>query len=204
MREAYLAFQTRMFGLAGFADAASRAKRVFDLETELATHHWDKVKSRDSQKAYNLKTWGQVSALAAGADLDLWLDGLGAPASAFEEVVVRQPSFVTGLAEMLTTSRLDAWRDWLRWQVIRSSAAYLSSEFVEANFDFYGRTLTGTPELRARWKRGVSLVEGALGEAVGRIYVERHFPAAAPRRAWTCSSPTSSRPTGRASPTSTG
>jgi len=179
IRDAYLAFQARMFGLAGLPDAEARAKRVFDLETELARHHWDNVKSRDSELAYNLKTWGQVSALAAGADLHLWLEGLDAPEAAFEELVVRQPSFVSGLAEMLTEDRLDAWRDWLRWQVIRSSAAYLSSEFVAANFDFYGRTLSGTPQIRDRWKRGVSLVEGALGEAVGRIYVERHFKPSA-------------------------
>jgi putative endopeptidase len=80
---------------------------------------------------------------------------------------------------VLRAENLDAWRDWLAWQVIRSNAAYLSSDFVDTNFDFYGKTLTGTPELRARWKRGVSLVEGALGESVGRIYVERHFPAGA-------------------------
>lgn len=175
VREAYLAYVERMFGLAGFVDAAERAARVFDLETALASHHWDNVRTRDSEKTYNLRTWGQLSALAAGADLDLWLEGLDAPAVAFEEIVVREPSFITGLAEMLTEDRLAGWRDWLRWQIIRSSAAYLSSDFVEANFDFYGRTLTGTPEIRARWKRGVSVVEGALGEAVGRIYVERHF-----------------------------
>ena len=179
IRQAYQAFVERMFGLAGLTDAAARAARVFDLETELATHHWDKVRSRDSEKTYNLKTWGQVTALAAGADLQLWLEGLDAPAAAFDEVVVRQPSFVTGLAEMLTEDRLAAWQDWLRWQVIRSSAAYLSADFVDASFDFYGRTLTGTPQLRDRWKRGVSLVEGALGEAVGRIYVERHFQPSA-------------------------
>ena len=179
VREAYLAFLVRMFGLAGFTDAASRSKRVFDLETELASHHWDNVESRDSEKTYNLKTWGQLSALCAGADLDLWLAGIGAPEGSFDEVVVRQPSFVTGLAEALTESRLDAWRDWLRWQIIRSSAAYLSREFVDANFDFYGHTLTGTPQIRDRWKRGVSLVEAALGEAVGRIYVERHFKPSA-------------------------
>jgi putative endopeptidase len=179
VREAYAAFIERMFRLAGYADAAQRAKRVFALETELASHHWDNVATRDSQKTYNLKTWGQVSALAAGADLDVWLAGLGAPAGAFEEVVVREPSFLTGLAATLTAPRLDAWRDWLRWQIIRSSAAYLSSDFVEANFDFYGRTLSGTPQLRDRWKRGVSLVEGALGEAVGRVYVERHFKPSA-------------------------
>ncbi|POH66963.1 MULTISPECIES: M13 family metallopeptidase [Cryobacterium] len=175
VREAYLAFVERMLTLAGVDDAAERAGRIFALETELASHHWDNVRTRDSEKTYNLKTWDQLSALAAGADLDLWLEGLDAPAVSFAEVVVRQPSFVVGLAEMLTEDRLDAWRDWLRWQVIRSSASYLSNDFVEANFDFYGRTLTGTPQIRARWKRGVSLVEGALGEAVGRIYVDRHF-----------------------------
>ena len=179
IRESYQTFLTRMFGLAGLDAAAGRAERVFLLETELATHHWDKVRSRDSEKTYNLKTWGQVTALAAGVDLHLWLDGLDGPAGALDEVVVRQPSFVTGLAEMLTEDRLEGWKDWLRWQIIRSSAAVLSSDFVESSFDFYGRTLTGTPQLRERWKRGVSLVEGALGEAVGRIYVERHFKPSA-------------------------
>jgi putative endopeptidase len=179
IREAYQGVIERMFGLAGITDGAARAARVFELETELATHHWDKVRSRDSEKTYNLKTWGQVTALAAGADLQLWLEGLDAPPAAFDVVVVRQPSFITGLAEMLTEERLPAWQDWLRWQIIRSSAAYLSADFVDASFDFYGRILTGTPQLRDRWKRGVSLVEGALGEAVGRIYVARHFKPSA-------------------------
>ncbi|TFD28606.1 M13 family metallopeptidase [Cryobacterium lyxosi] len=179
IRTKYQEFLERMFTLAGFDGAAERAARVFDLETELASHHWDKVATRDSEKTYNLRTWGQVSALAAGADVDLWLAGLDAPAGGFEEVVVREPSFIAGLATALSDDRLESWQDWLRWQVIRSSAAYLSGEFVEANFDFYGRTLSGTPQLRDRWKRGVSLVEGALGEAVGRIYVERHFKPSA-------------------------
>ncbi|MDJ0377484.1 M13-type metalloendopeptidase [Cryobacterium sp. PH31-L1] len=179
IRAKYQEFLERMFTLAGFADAADRAARVFELETELASHHWDKVSTRDSEKTYNLRTWDQVSALAAGADVDLWLDGLDAPAGALDEVVVREPSYIVGLAAALTEDRLQSWQDWLRWQVIRSSAAYLSGEFVEANFDFYGRTLSGTPQLRDRWKRGVSLVEGALGEAVGRIYVERHFKPSA-------------------------
>ncbi|GAA3890950.1 M13 family metallopeptidase [Leifsonia kafniensis] len=179
VRTAYLAFLERMFTLAGLEHAAERAQRVIDLETALAGHHWDNVATRDSEKTYNLRDWDQVSALAAGADLDLWLTGIDAPAGAFTEVVVREPSFVAGLAELLTEPRLEAWQDWLRWQVIRSSAAYLSSDFVEANFDFYGRTLTGTPQIRDRWKRGVSLVEGALGEAVGRIYVDRHFKSSA-------------------------
>lgn len=179
IREKYVAFLERMFTLAGLDDAAARAARVFALETEIAGHHWDNVTSRDSQKTYNLMAWNEANALVGDVDLDVWLSALGVPEHSFDEVVVRQPSFVAGLEGVLRAENLDAWRDWLAWQVIRSNAPYLSQDVVEANFDFYGRTLTGTPELRARWKRGVSLVEGALGEAVGRIYVERHFPAAA-------------------------
>lgn len=178
IRDKYRAHLERMFDLAKLDDVAARAKRVFDLETEIAATHWTNVESRDSQKTYNLMPWSDVAA-AASVDLDRWRDAMGVPARAFDELVVRQPSFVEGVGRLLTDDRLPAWRDWLAWQVIRSSAAYLSKDFVDANFDFYGRTLTGTPQLRERWKRAVSFVEGAMGEAVGRIYVERHFPPAA-------------------------
>ena len=183
IRTAYLSYLETMFGLAGLDDPSARAKRVFDLETVIAASHWDNVASRDSEKTYNLTTWKAVvdtaAAVSDGPDLDRWLVGLDAPAGVFDELVLRQPSFLEGVAAALTAGSLESWTDWLRWQVIRSSAAYLSQDFVEANFGFYGRTLSGTPELRARWKRGVSLVEGSMGEAVGRIYVERHFPQAA-------------------------
>jgi putative endopeptidase len=179
IRTAYLAFLERMLGLAGLDAAAERASRIFALETEIATHHWDNVTNRDSEKTYNPMRWEAANDLVGAVDMDVWLSALGVPEHSFDEVVVRQPSFMAGLESVLRADNLDAWRDWLAWQVIRSNAAYLSNDFVEANFDFYGKTLTGTPELRARWKRGVSLVEGALGEAVGHIYVERHFPEAA-------------------------
>ncbi|BDZ54632.1 M13 family metallopeptidase [Agromyces marinus] len=178
IREKYLAHLERMFGLARIGDAAARAQRVFDLETEIAAAHWTNVESRDAEKTYNLMPWADVVA-AASVDLDRWRDAMGVEEATFAELNVRQPSFVEGVGALFTDHRLAAWRDWLAWQVIRSSAAYLSSDFVEANFDFYGRTLTGAPELRERWRRGVSFVEGAMGEAVGRIYVERHFPPAA-------------------------
>ena len=189
IRTAYVGYLEKMFSLAGLAGASSRAARVLALETAIAACHWDNVTSRDSEKTYNLSTWHAVVTTASrlsknsestdGPDLNHWLDALDAPAGVFDELVLRQPSFLEGVAALLDAGHLEAWTDWLRWQVIRSSAAYLSDEFVEANFDFYGRTLTGTPELRDRWKRGVSLVEGAMGEAVGRIYVERHFPQGA-------------------------
>ncbi|HEY8590513.1 MAG TPA: M13-type metalloendopeptidase [Naasia sp.] len=182
VRAAYAGHVERILALGGFDDAAGRAARVLELETALAAVHWDNVRTRDSQATYNLHTWDGVAGLVAagnGVDLEPWLEGLDAPEPAFTEMVVREPSFLEGLGALLTDDRLDAWRDWLCWHLLHSAAPYLPSEFVAENFDFYGRTLTGTPELRARWKRGVSLVEGVLGEAVGRIYVERHFPPAA-------------------------
>ena len=90
--------------------------------------------------------------------------------------IVMQPDFFSHLSTVLEETPIETWHDILHVRVVRSSAPYLPDAFVEANFDFYGRTLNGTPELRARWKRGVALVEGALGEAVGKEYVARHFP----------------------------
>jgi putative endopeptidase len=101
---------------------------------------------------------------------------------AFDEVVLRQPSFSTGLVSLLTDEHVPAWRDWLCWRVIHTAAGYLSEAFVQEDFGFYGRTLSGTPQLRERWKRGVSLAERAMGEAAGRAYVARHFPPGARER----------------------
>jgi putative endopeptidase len=180
VREAFAGHVQRMFELAGLPDADVAAKRVFALETAVAGHHWDNVASRDSQKTYNLFTW--ADALSEGPDLRGWLAALDPPSGAFDEIVVRQPSFNTGLASLLTEEHLPAWRDWLCWQVIHSAAGYLSEAFVQEDFGFYGRTLSGTPQLRERWKRGVALVEEAMGEAVGRAYVSRHFPPGARER----------------------
>ncbi|MCL2794794.1 MAG: peptidase M13 [Microbacteriaceae bacterium] len=178
IRTEFVAHVQRMFELAGVPDAARKAVNVFTLETQIAKHHWDNVKSRDSEKTYNLYRWEDLKGLIAadGADLQVWADALGAPHRALREVVMRQPSFTVGLAQLLTSEHLIAWKDWLAWQSIHARAPYLSADFVNANFDFYGHTLTGTPQLRDRWKRGVGFVEGGMGEAVGRVYVERHFP----------------------------
>jgi putative endopeptidase len=174
-RTAYRGHVERMLALAGLDDAGARAERVVALETALAGHHWDKVRNRDAQATYNLATWHDWAGSAAGIDLALWREGYGIPATALAEVVLRQPDFTSGLAAELTGRDLADWRDWLRFAIVRSMAPYLSSAFVDENFAFYGRTLTGAPELRARWKRGVALVERAMGEAVGQTYVDRHF-----------------------------
>ena len=180
IREAFVAHVERMLTLAKIADPAESATRIMDLETRVASHHWDNVKSRDAVAGYNLMTWDAVQELA-GRDLAPWRDAIleGVAADAFAEVNVMQPSFLTGLGSLLTEENLDDWKTWLRWKIVRSAAPYLTDDLIEENFSFVGTTLQGVPEMRARWKRGVSLAEGALGDVIGKAYVERHFPPAA-------------------------
>jgi putative endopeptidase len=182
IRDAYIAHIATMLSLAGFDDVEARASRVMDLETRIASHHWDRVACRDTQKTYNLVDGGALRALTPPFDFDAWATAARIPASAMSEIIVSQPSFLEGLAELLVDDELDAWRDWLRWQIVHAAAPYLSSAFVDENFAFYGKTLSGTDELRPRWKRGVGFVEGAMGEAVGKIYVASEFPPAAKAR----------------------
>ena len=177
VRNAFVAHIERMFDLVGVNDAKTRAKRIFDLETSIASHHWDSVASRDSEKTYNLMSMNDVKALFGDVALGRWLAGIDAPEGALNEVSLRQPSLASGFAELMAESNLTSWKDWLTWQLVSGYAPYLSAEFVDEHFDFYGRTLTGAAELRPRWKRAVALVEGAMGEAVGKIYVERHYPS---------------------------
>jgi len=177
-REAYLGHLQRMFELAGWADPAGSAQRVLDLETRLAKGHWERAETRDVIKAYNLTTREELAALVPALPLDAWAGALGADEQTLAETIVRQPSYLQHLSTVLEEASLEDWKPWLAIRVIRAAAPYLSSAFVNENFDFYGRTLQGTPELRARWKRGVSFVEGSVGEAVGAEYVARHFPPA--------------------------
>ena len=175
-RIAFRAYVAKLFSLAGVDDAEAQADRVVALETEIASHHWDNVRSRDAVATYNLMSWDAAVQLT-GVDLAPWRDAVAAgKTGVIEEVDVNQPSFFEGLGTLLVEGRLEDWKAWLRLQVVRSSAPFLSQAFVDANFAFYGTEMTGVPVNRERWKRGVSLVEAALGEAVGKVYVERHFP----------------------------
>ena len=176
IRSAYVAHMTRMLALAGRPDAEATAAQVLAVETRLAQGHWERADTRDVLKTYNLMTLAELRETAPGFDWSTWASGLGTTDETFADVIVRQPSYLVHLSKALEEVTLDEWRSWLAMRVVQAAAPYLSGDFVDENFDFYGKTLNGTPELRARWKRGVALVEGALGEAVGEIYVERHFP----------------------------
>ena len=110
------------------------------------------------------------------------MSALGATPEAIAELVVRQPDYLTAFAELWGSADLEDWKRWARWRLICARASLLTEALVAADFDFYGRLLTGTEEIRDRWKRGVSLVQGLMGDAVGKLYVERHFPPGAKAR----------------------
>ncbi len=176
IREKYLAYLVRILTLAERPDPEGTAARVLALETRLAEGHWERSDTREVLKTYNLLPLEKLRATVPSFDFDAWVTALGGTAATIAETVVRQPSYFAHLETVLADTPIEDWRAFLSVRAIRTAAAYLPQVFVEANFDFYGRTLAGTPELRARWKRGVGLVEGALGDAVGREYVSRHFP----------------------------
>lgn len=172
--DAYTRHVATMLGMAGLAGAEEAAGRVVALETKLASHHWDNVTLRDPQKTYNLRTAEQAAALFP--QLTTWFESAGIDADKRREIVVSTPDFFEGAAALLESESLSAWQEWLAMRVVSAAAPYLSSAFVDASFAFYGTTISGTPRNKDRWKRGVAVVEAALGEAVGQIYVSRHFP----------------------------
>jgi putative endopeptidase len=176
IRSAFAEHVTAMFKLIGI-DADGQ--RILDLETKIASHHWDSVKDRDATLTYNKFSRAELETLMPGFDWALYLRAGEVPEIAFKSVIVMEPSFFTGLAGLLQSEPLEDWKLWLKWEIVSGAAPYLTAAIVNQNFKFYGTTLSGTPQLRERWKRGVAVTEGALGEEIGKEYVARHFPPAA-------------------------
>jgi putative endopeptidase len=182
IRTAFVAHVSAIFGLAGVENGSALAQTIMALETKIASHHWDQVKDRDATLTYNKLTGAQVKSVMSAFDWDLYLAKGEIPTIVLESVIVQQPSFFEGLNSILENFDAPAWKAWLKWHIISGAAPYLSAEFVDENFSFYGKTLSGTPELRERWKRAVSMIEGSLGEAVGKVYVQKFFPAEAKKQ----------------------
>ncbi|MGB7504063.1 MAG: M13 family metallopeptidase [Mycobacterium sp.] len=166
----------------GADDHAATAYTIVALETKIAAAHWDVVKRRDADLTYNLRTFAEVAAESPGFDWAGWLQSLGATGEQSAEMVVRQPDYLTAFAALWSGESLEDWRNWLRWRVIHGRSSLLTDELIAEDFGFYGRRLSGTEEIRDRWKRGVSVVEGLMGDALGRLYVERYFPPQAKAR----------------------
>ncbi len=189
IRRAYVAYLDRMLTLAAPALAEAgldlgddAPQRVMALETAIAQAHWDRVKARDAVASYTRLTHAELLEATPGWDWSAWAQGLGLPPAALERVVVRQPDTLAEIARLLAEHPIADWRAWLTTSLLGDVAPYLSDDVVETRFDFYGRTLSGVPELRERWKRGVALVESLVGEDAGAMYVAEHYPARAAER----------------------
>ncbi|MTW11806.1 M13 family peptidase [Pseudoduganella eburnea] len=173
----YQATVEKMLALAGDGNAAANAKAVVAFETKIAQLHWTKVELRDPVKAYNKVPVAKLGDLMPGFDWNAYLAGLGV-AGKVDYVIVSQPSYLKALDKLLAETPLETLKPYFTWSVVRANAPFLGKDFVAANFEFYGKQLGGATEMRPRWKRGVSATENALGESIGKVYVEQYFPAA--------------------------
>jgi predicted metalloendopeptidase len=176
MRAKYEQHVARILSMAGEKNADAKAKAILAFETALAEAQWTKVELRDPVKRYNKVDIAKLGELTPGYD---WKAALAASgiANKTDYVIVGQPSYLKGFNEILAKTDLDTLKSYFTWHLMREYSPYLSKAFVDADFAFYGTAISGVTENRPRWKIGVSTVEGALGEAVGRQYVAQHFPA---------------------------
>jgi endothelin-converting enzyme/putative endopeptidase len=175
IRAAYRAYVTQILTLAGESDPAAKADAILALETGLARDQWTPERRRDALATYNPMDRAQLAALAPQFDWPATLDHAGFAARPV--VIVREPSAVAAAGQALTTTPLEVWKTYLRFRFISDHAQFLPKAFDDARFDFYSHTLRDVPKQSERWKRGVRLLDSSLGEAVGRIYVERRWPA---------------------------
>jgi predicted metalloendopeptidase len=175
IRAAYLDHIAKMLGFAGVADAKPRAEAILALETEIAKQHWDRAQLRDRDKTYNMRTFAQLNQEFPGYDWKAHFaaQGIAKPG----DVNVSTPSAVGPVLEIAKKTPVAVWRDYLTFHAVRNHAPLLSTEIDQAAFAFSGMVLQGQKAQREQWKRGVALVGGmqGLGEAVGQLYVARHF-----------------------------
>ncbi len=177
IRNAYVAYIEKAFTLAGFTAerAAEAAQNVLDIETAIAKVSYSRVMLRDSHLNYNKMPIAKLEAMSKFIDWTAYFDAIGVSGK-FTDLNVSQKDYYPALDKALATFPLDKQKDYLAFSLVNSAAGYLSDDFVAANFEFYGKTLSGRQEMRPRWKRVLATVDGALSEAFGQLYVERYFP----------------------------
>jgi predicted metalloendopeptidase len=179
-RDAYRGYVTRLLTLANQPDPAGAAGRILALETAIAGRHWDRARSRDRNATYNKMSTGELAALSPSFDWNAYLRAAGLGTAGV--VVVRQPDYVRALDAIVASTPVSTWREYLTFKLLDDYANELPAAFQQTRFDFRGRTLSGQQAMSARWKRGVDEVEGVLGEAAGKLYVDRNFKPEAKAR----------------------
>ncbi len=171
----YLTHVEKTLALAGDKNAAANAKAIVDFETELAKVQWTKVELRDPIKAYNKVPLADMGKVAPDYDWNGYLQATGI-AGKTTYVIVSQPTYLKGFAEISNKTSLDTWKAYLTMHLVDAYASYLNKAFVDERFDFYGKTLSGVKEMEPRWKRGVGAIERSQGESLGKLYVAEYFP----------------------------
>ncbi|MFC9993605.1 M13 family metallopeptidase [Nocardia sp. NPDC127526] len=181
---AYKTYLEKIAAGAGFSDPVAMAARVHELETRIAAGFWDRVKLRDSEATYNKMSWAEMTSLAPQFDWDPWLLGnTDRPKSLFDTVIVRQPSYLTHAGGLWHDVDIAVWRDYLKLYLVRDFARFLPKSISDANFEFFGTIMNGLEQRPERWKGAVSTVNENLGEQLGKLYVDKHFPPEAKQRA---------------------
>ncbi|MDX2437215.1 MAG: M13-type metalloendopeptidase [Acidobacteriota bacterium] len=180
LRDEYVAHIEKMFALAGFDDPTGSAAMLMALETELAGYQWTRVENRDSEARYNLFAVDELGTLGDGLNWTVFLEAAGLGGE--KDLVINQPSYIEGFNQVFQKTSVEDWKTFLRWNLLNNYASYLDAGIDEQNFDFYLRILEGQEEQRPRWQRGVDVVNGSLGEVVGKVYVSRYFPPEAKAR----------------------
>jgi len=180
IRAAYEKYIDKVLGLAGRKDSAALAREIMAFETRLAKASWTAVQLRDVEKLYNPVTVAEAEQATPGIKWSTWLTQMGLPGSG--QMVLSQQDYFQEVGKAIDDVPLATWRDYLTLRAIDSYSPYLSQAFVDANFDFYQRTLSGTPQLKPRWKRALAEVESSTGDLLGKEYVKRHFPPEAKQR----------------------
>jgi predicted metalloendopeptidase len=175
VRAQYVTHVEKVLGMAGDRAAAGSAREIFALESELARAQWTRVENRDPVKTYNKMELARLPALAPGIDWKRWLTD-SAIASRVDYLIVAQPSYMTGFSKLLADTPLPVWKAYFKWKLLHEASPYLAKAYVDEAFAFHDTVLRGTPENRPRWKRGVEFVDASIGEALGKLYVARHFP----------------------------
>jgi putative endopeptidase len=183
LRQQFVEHVTKILVLAGEAQekAATEANTILSIETSLAKASMTNVERRDPEKIYHKMSVADAQALAPHLSWDAYFQAVGSPKLA--EINIGQPDFFKALDGLLTSVPLADWKTYFRWQLIHRSAPLLPEPFVQENFAFNGRTLTGSKEIRPRWKRCTSATDQQLGEALGQLYVQKYFPPEAKARA---------------------
>ena len=180
IRAAYLKHIETMFTYAGFADPASSAQKIYALEEKLAKGQWTQVENRDPQKTYNKVETAKLSTLTSDYEWKDFMNGLGIAGQS--AIIVRQPTYITAFGEAMKSGSLDDWKLYAKWRVLTSAASYLSKKFDDEDFNFNRKTLTGAQQQEPRWKRAAQDADNLMGEAVGKIYVQKYFPPEAKAR----------------------